>query len=66
MQEQLPPTDCIFEALKLCLESNNSDFNNKHFLQTDGTTQDPHMCCSYSDNAIESFNQKSTKVSPLS
>ena len=38
MQEQLPPTDCIFEALKLCLESNNSDFNNKHFLQTDGTT----------------------------
>ena len=65
-QEQFPPTGCIIEALKLCLESNSSVFNNKHFLQTDGTAQGPHMFCSYSDIAIESFNQKSTALSPLS
>ena len=65
-QKQFPPTDCIIEALKLCLESNNSVFNNKHFLQTDGVAQGPHMSCSYSDIAIESFNQKSTALSPLS
>ena len=65
-QEQFPPTGCIIEALKLCLESNSSVFNNKHFLQTDGVAQGPHMSCSYSDIAIESFNQKSTALSPLS
>ena len=36
-QEQFPPSDRIIEALKLYLESNNSVFYNKHFLQTDGT-----------------------------
>ena len=58
-QEQFPPTDCITEALKLHLEPNklhlepnNSLFNNKHFLQTDGTAQGPYMPCSYSDIAI--------------
>ena len=35
-QDRLPPTGCIIEALKLCLECNNSIFNNKHFLQSDG------------------------------
>ena len=45
-QEQIPPIDCIIGALKLCLESNNSVFSNKHFLQMDGTAQDSHMSCS--------------------
>ena len=31
-QDQFPPTTCIIEALKLCLEYNNSIFNNKRFL----------------------------------
>ena len=57
-QEKFPPTDCISEALKLCLESNNSAFNNKHFLQTDGSAQGPHMSCSYSNIAIESSDKK--------
>ena len=39
-QEQFPPTDCIIEALKLCL---TTVVNNKHFLQTDGTAQGPHV-----------------------
>ena len=35
-----PLTLCILEALRLCLECNNSVFN-KFYLQTDGTAQDP-------------------------
>ena len=34
-----PPTLCILEALRLCLECNNSIFKNKFYLQTDGTAQ---------------------------
>ena len=63
-QEQFPPTVCITEALKLCLESNKSVFNNNHFLQTDGTAQGPQMSCSYSEIAIESFNKKALHYHP--
>ena len=41
-EDKFPPTACIIEALKLCLECNNSAFNNNHFLQSDGTAQGPH------------------------
>ena len=50
-QDQSPPTTCIIEVLKLCLEYNNSVFNNKHFLHSDSTAQGPHVSCSYSDIA---------------
>ena len=46
------------------LESNNSVFNNNHFLQTDGTAQGPHMSCSYSGIAIESFHKKALQYHP--
>ena len=42
-QDQFPPKTSIIEALKLCLECNSSIFNYKHFLQSDGTAQGPHM-----------------------
>ena len=32
-----PPTLCILEALRLCLECNKSISNNDLYLQTDGT-----------------------------
>ena len=51
-----PPTECILEALRLCLEFNNSVFNDKSFLQTDGTAQRSHMSCSYSDIAMAHFD----------
>lgn len=51
-----PPTDCILEASKLCLECNNSVFDDRFFLQTDGTAQGPHMSCSYSDIAMAHFD----------
>ena len=63
-QEQFPPTDCTLEALKLCLESNNSVFNNKHFLQTDGTTQGSRMSCSYNDIVIETYDKKALQYHP--
>ena len=53
-----PPTDCILEALKLCLECNNSVFDDRFFLQTDGTAQGPHMSCSYSDIAMAHFDNR--------
>ena len=34
-----PPTQCVLEALELCLNCNNSIFNNTNYIQTDGTAQ---------------------------
>ena len=65
-QDQFPHTAYITEALKLCLECNNSIFNNKHFLQSDGTAQGPHMSCSYSDIAIQYFDVKALEYTPAS
>ena len=62
--EQFPPTLCVIDALKLCLKCNNSIFNKKHFLQTDGTAQSPYMSCSYSDIAIEKFDKKALEYNP--
>ena len=42
----------------MCLECNNSKFNNRIFLQSDGTAQGPHMSCSYSDIAMAKYDQK--------
>ena len=40
-QDQFPSAACIIEALNLCLEMQQFCFNNKHFLQSDGTAQRP-------------------------
>ena len=63
-QDQFPPTVCITEAYKLCLECSNSIFNNKHFLQSDGTAQSPHMSCCYSDNAAQYVDVKALEYTP--
>ena len=52
---KLPPTQYVIEALELCLTCNNSIFNNKSYLQTDGTAQGLHMSCSYADVALAIF-----------
>ena len=46
------PTDCLIEALELCLSCDNSVLTNTNYLQTDGTAQGPHMSCSYPDIAM--------------
>ena len=43
----------------MCLCCNNSIFNNTNYLQTDGTAQGPHMCCSYTDLALASYDSQS-------
>ena len=37
--KNIPPANCLLEAVKLCLSCNNSIFNNESYLQIDGTTQ---------------------------
>ena len=51
-----PPVECILEGLELCWTYNISIFNNRNFLQTDGTAQGPHMSCSYIDIAMSKFD----------
>ena len=51
-----PTIEYILEPLRICLECNNSVFNNKNFIQTDGTAQGSHMSCSYSDTAMAHFD----------
>ena len=36
-----PPTECVLEALRLCLEGNNFVFNDINFIQTDVIAQGP-------------------------
>ena len=59
-----PPAECILEALKLCMECNNSVFNEKFYLQEDGTAMEPHMPCSYSDIGIHRFDLKALSYTP--
>ena len=51
------PTDCVIEALDLCLSCNNSAFNNTNYLQADGTAQEPHIF-SYADIAMTYHDRK--------
>ena len=54
-------TQCIVDALEICLTCNNSKFNHQHFLQTDGTAQSPHMSCSYADIAMAKYDSLANK-----
>ena len=40
---KFPSIQSVIEALELCLTCNNSIFDNKNHLQTNGTAQEPHM-----------------------
>ena len=56
--KNIPPTNCLLEALELCLTCNNSIFNNENCLQIDGTVQGLQMLCSYADIAMADFNKE--------
>lgn len=49
---QVPSTDCIVEAVEICLQHNNSQFSDKNYLQTHGTAMGPKNACSYADIAM--------------
>lgn len=40
-------TECILEAVELCLQHNNSQFGDNHYLQCHGTAMGPRNACSY-------------------
>ena len=54
-------TQCIEEALEIYLTCSNSKFNDQNFLQTDGTTQGPHISCPYADIAMAKYNTLANK-----
>ena len=46
-------TSCLIEGIRLCLYNNNSVFNNKNLIQTNGTAIGAPNSCSYSDLAVK-------------
>ena len=63
-ETNFPHAECILETLKLCLECNNSVFNEKFYLQEDGTAMEPHMSSSNSDIAMYRFDLKALSYIP--
>ena len=47
-----PSTQCIVEALQICLKYNNSTFDNRNLIQTNGTAMGAANSCSYADIAV--------------
>ena len=55
--KNIPPTNCLLEALEQCLRCNHCIFNNENYLQIDRTAQGPNMSCSYVDIAMADFDK---------
>ena len=53
-----PSTECVIEALELCLYNNNSMFFNENLLQTNGTATGAPNSCSYADIAVLEVDEK--------
>ena len=62
--DNIPPAECIIEALELCLNCKNSNFNKQHYLQVYDTAQGLHRPCLYSDDAIYSYDLKALSCAP--
>ena len=52
-----PRTECVLEGLQICLYHNNSLFDKKHLLQTNGTATGALNSCSYSEIAINRLDR---------
>ena len=55
--KNIPPTNCLLEALELCLTCNHCIFDNDNYLQIGSTAQGPDMSCSYGDIAMADFDK---------
>ena len=60
-EDKCPPTNCILEATKMCLDLNNCRYLGKNFLQIHGTAMGPHCGCSYADLSMGEFDEKALK-----
>ena len=52
----LDPTQCIVNALEICLTCINSKVNHQNLLQKDCTAKAPHMSCSYADITMAKYD----------
>ena len=53
-----PCTECIVEAVEICLKHNNSQYDDNNFLQIHGTAMGPKNACSYADIAMGVIDNK--------
>ena len=53
-----PSTDCVIEALEICLTCNNSKFAKQNLLQSNGTATGAPNSCSYADLAVSPIGEK--------
>ena len=61
MYKNIPPTNCLLEALEIYLTCSNYIFNNENYLQIDGEVQGPNMPGSYADIAMADFDKGALK-----
>ena len=52
------PTDCVLEALKICLHYNISQFDDEWYRQDGGAAMGPHEACHYCDIAMSHIDKK--------
>ncbi|XP_068691550.1 uncharacterized protein [Montipora foliosa] len=55
---KIPTTECILEAVEICLESSNCQFDNNNYVQQHGTAMGPKNACSYADLAMGVIDHK--------
>ena len=58
MQINFHQLSLLLKLLSCAITCNNSIFNNKNYLQTDGTAQGLHMSSSYADLALATFDNR--------
>ena len=64
-ERKMPSTNCILEAVKICLECNHSVFKDNFFLQIHGTAMGPKNACSYADLAMGELDRKAKFCGPI-
>ena len=55
---KFPSTECIVDAIEICLQTNNCQFSGKNFVQKHGTAMGPKNACSYADLAMGLIDEK--------
>ena len=64
-ENQLPSTNCILEAVEICLKSNHSVFKENFSLQIHGTAMGPKNACSYADLAMGEIDSQAKFSGPI-
>ena len=65
-QTQIPSTSCILDALRICLDSNCSQFGDIFVKQHKGAATGPKYVCDYADLAMSNYDNLIVNYSPFS